>query len=181
MFKQIDNIQMRFIELEDKDILYQAMNKNREFLGQYIDFANHITEGQLETYIKNWQAMQVLGRGFQIGLFNGEEILGQCSVNLDSHDKRAEIGYWLIQDATGRGLMTRAVDQVLRICFEIYKLNKVSIKCVDTNKKSMAIAQRLGFVYEGRLRQHQKLKGVFRDLLVYSILKEEWRQSNGSF
>lgn len=175
MFGQIDDIEIRFISKEDRDPIYKAMDENREFLGNYIDFVNTITPEELEKHLVNWEAMQVLGRGFQVGLFQGEEALGQCSVTINTYDNRGEIGYWLVESATGRGIITRAVKEIMKFCFNFYGLHKLTIECMPENAKSRAVAERLGFVYEGRLRDHQKLKGDYCDLLVYSKLRDEWR------
>jgi len=40
--------------------------------------------------------------------------------------------------------------------------------------RSIAIPQRLGFVYEGIQRQAQLLNGQFHDFAVYSMLASEW-------
>lgn len=165
---------MRFIDRKDKDLIYEAIDGNREFLGEYVDFIKNMSEKELESLLKNWEAMHILGRGFQVGLFENDKYIGQCNVTIDSYDNRGEIGYWLVEGATGRGIMTRAVDQIGSFAFKFHDLNKISIKCVETNEKSLAIAKRLGYIYEGTLREHQKLNGVYRNLQVFSKLRREW-------
>ncbi len=174
MFKNIDNITMRFITREDKPTIYKAIDENRDFLGVYVDFIKDITEKDFDSLMKNWEAIQILGRGFQVGLFEDDKYIGQCNVSIDTYDNRGEIGYWLIESATGKGVMTRAVDQLTSFTFRFHDLNKITIKCVDTNEKSLAIPKRLGFIYEGTLREHQKLNGIYRDLQVFSKLRREW-------
>jgi ribosomal-protein-serine acetyltransferase len=50
----------------------------------------------------------------------------------------------------------------------------VEIHCAIGNEKSCAIAKRLGFQFEGVLRQGQLLNGNYVDINVYSMLAGEW-------
>ncbi|MGH3903793.1 MAG: GNAT family N-acetyltransferase [Pseudonocardiaceae bacterium] len=43
------------------------------------------------------------------------------------------------------------------------------------NAASIAIAQRLGMTYEGRIRDHVHTNGQWRDSLLYSVLTDEWK------
>jgi len=47
----------------------------------------------------------------------------------------------------------------------VYRLN---------NAPSIALAQRLGFTVEGRIRHHVWTNGAWRDSLLYSLLSDEW-------
>lgn len=176
MLGQIDRYEIRYIKEKDAWAFYQAVEENRAYLSQYLDFAKSLSLEDTQRAIKLWQADLIRGRGFKWGLFDGSEFLAMCSLSLNSYDKRGEIGYWLVEKSTGQGLMTRMVGYLVSLAFNIYKLNKLTIKCVDTNTKSQDLAKKLGFTYEGTLRQHQRLNEEFRDLQVYSLLRSEWEE-----
>lgn len=93
-------------------------------------------------------------------------------------DKSAEIGYWLAKDATGKGIITRAVGKLLEYGFAERNLNRIVIKCVPENTKSRAIPERLGFTIEGVEREAGWLHTRFVDHVVYSLLAGEWRLKN---
>lgn len=59
-----------------------------------------------------------------------------------------EIGYWLANEATGRGLATRATALLMRIAFEI-GAEHVQIRHDELNDRSAAIPRRLGFTCLG--------------------------------
>jgi RimJ/RimL family protein N-acetyltransferase len=61
---------------------------------------------------------------------------------------RAEIGYWLRADMTGRGLITEGVRAVLDVAAGLSKVSRVEIRCDERNLPSAAVPQRLGFVLE---------------------------------
>jgi len=100
-------------------------------------------------------------------------MIGYLFWNFDS--QQTEIGYWLAESATGQGIMTRCTREFTRYAFETLKLNRVVIRCADTNTKSAGVAERLGYTLEGIARQGTQLHGKFVDLRVYSLLAEEWK------
>lgn len=49
--------------------------------------------------------------------------------------------------------------------------------CAADNLASQRVAERCGFVQEGRFRQHQRKKdGTLVDMLWYGLLREEWQE-----
>ena len=58
---------------------------------------------------------------------------------------RAEIGYWIRADETGRGLVTEAVVAVIEVAKRTGRFNHLEIRCDARNAPSAAVPQRLGF------------------------------------
>jgi len=58
---------------------------------------------------------------------------------------RAEIGYWIRADETGRGFVTEAVRALLAVAAGIARLSHIEIRCDARNAPSAAIPQRLRF------------------------------------
>lgn len=97
--------------------------------------------------------------------------------NLDLKNKSTHIGYWLVKEAQGKGIMTRCCVELFDYLFDELGLNRIQINCNVENTKSRAIPERLGFQLEGIHRQVEFLHGEFRDWAVYAILAEDWRKS----
>lgn len=103
------------------------------------------------------------------------EIAGFISLHhINNHDKSAEIGYWVAQEHTGKGLVTKSAAKLLEYGFKELKLNRIVIKCVPENVKSCAIPEKLGFTKEGIEREGGWLRTRFVDHVVYSMLAKEW-------
>jgi ribosomal-protein-serine acetyltransferase len=107
-------------------------------------------------------------------LFFGDELCGSIRVkDIDHHDGKAKIGYFLGYQFEGQGFMTASVRVILDYCFHTLQLNRIELCCASTNAPSMAVAARLGFTLEGTLRQDEWLNGAFVDQHVYGLLREE--------
>jgi ribosomal-protein-alanine N-acetyltransferase len=54
-------------------------------------------------------------------------------------------------------------------------LHRISAATGPDNATSIAIITRLGFIEEGRLRDHVFTNGAWRDSILYSLLASEWK------
>ena len=79
----------------------------------------------------------------------------------------------------GRGLITRAAGEFTRLAFEHVGLNRVVIRAGVENGRSRAVPQRLGYVEESVERGGGRGLGGFYDIVVYSLLAQEWRDRPG--
>jgi hypothetical protein len=48
----------------------------------------------------------------------------------------------------------------------------------EADAASIAVAERLGMQYEGRIRDHVFTNGAWRDSLLYSVLEHEWNSAH---
>lgn len=89
---------------------------------------------------------------------------------------RAELGYALAKEYWGKGYITEATRALLDFGFNVMKLNRIEATVFPENPGSIRVLEKLGMEYEGILRQHISRNGVFRDRLMYSVLKSEWKK-----
>ncbi len=85
------------------------------------------------------------------------------------------LGYYLFEKFTGKGLMTEAVELVLRHTFQNLKLHRVEANVQPENLPSIAVLQRCGFTKEGFSRKYLKIGGKWRDHERFAIIKEDWK------
>lgn len=88
--------------------------------------------------------------------------------------KNAEIGYALAREHWNRGLMTEAVEAALRFGFTQMGLHRIEARCLPENRASARVLEKNGMRREGTLRDAMFVKGAFRTLHVYAILRNEW-------
>lgn len=91
---------------------------------------------------------------------------------------RGEIAYALNRAYWGNGYMPEAAAAVLAFGFDTLQLNRIEARCEVDNLPSERVMQKLGMQFEGVLRQHVQVQGRYRDLKLYSILREEWQQQD---
>lgn len=132
-----------------------------------------------------------LGKDLVYGLFTPDEsaVVGGAGLHACSgsrvgrgQDRDArEIGYWIASEHAGRGLATEAAGALVRVAFEVEKLERVEIHCEVENVRSAAIARKLGFQEDGVLRQRlRRTDGTLAAKQVFSMLAHEYEASPAS-
>ena len=111
-----------------------------------------------------------------IALKESDRLVGSCGYggSWTPEHHRAEMGYVLSRECWGKGLMTEAARELVRFGFERMDLNRIIARCFAENTASERVMQKAGMTYEGIQRQHVFVKGAYRDLKLYSILRREF-------
>ena len=87
-----------------------------------------------------------------------------------------EIGYFLAAESQGKGYMTEAVKQAMDFLFTLLKANRLEIHTKASNQKSIAVAERCGFLKEAQLRERGRTNsGEVVDILIFGLLKSEYQ------
>ena len=106
---------------------------------------------------------------------NNPLFIGSCGINrFEKANDTAVIGYELAQHAWGRGIATEAVGQLVEFIFSEQCpefINRIEAYVMIGNTGSEVLLEKLGFQYEGTLRQHGKWRGSYHDLKLFSLLR----------
>jgi ribosomal-protein-alanine N-acetyltransferase len=86
----------------------------------------------------------------------------------------AETGYELHREYWRQGIMTEAMSVILTYGFTELGLHRIEADIDPRNTRSMSLLLKLGFTYEGNLRQRYFFRGQFEDEHYYGLLKDEW-------
>jgi ribosomal-protein-serine acetyltransferase len=85
---------------------------------------------------------------------------------------RFEIGYWRRSSHGGRGLIVEAVQALSRMAFDRLGARRVEIRMDPRNARSVRVAERAGFTFEGVLRQDTfDPAGLPRDTRVFARVR----------
>ena len=102
--------------------------------------------------------------------------LGTIGVRRSHRDRRRwAIGYLVFPEERNRGIAGRAVSLVTRFAFDHLGAERLEIQAEPENSPSLRVAERAGYTRERVLRAHQEIKGVPRDMVVYSLNRGELR------
>lgn len=108
--------------------------------------------------------------------FRGEDtVIGMCGFNYwMRRDYRASVGYDLARAYWGQGVMTEAMQAVISFGFERMKLNRIEADADGRNTASHRVLEKIGFRVEGVQRQQFFEAGDFHDLVLFSLLRQEF-------
>jgi RimJ/RimL family protein N-acetyltransferase len=100
--------------------------------------------------------------------------LGGCGLNaIDKRNARANLGYWVRSSVSGQGVATAAVRELVNWAFSNTDLVRLEIVIAKGNSASLRVAEKLGAVHEGILRQRLQIHGMFQDSALFSILRSD--------
>lgn len=105
--------------------------------------------------------------------------IGECGFHTwTASHRRAEIFYNMRNEKyKQKGLMTEALEAVLKYGFTELGLHRIEALIADENEPSKRLLLRYGFSKEGTMREDYVVKGVNEDSDCYSLLKWEWEKN----
>ena len=86
-----------------------------------------------------------------------------------------EVGYSLARRLWGKGMMTEALRAVIDYTFEAMDINRIEAQHEIENPSSGRVMEKCGMMKEGILRKRLYNKGEFKDVALYSILRQDQR------
>lgn len=100
---------------------------------------------------------------------------------IDYVNRSCNYGNILQVDLRGKGIALPAMIKVFRYVFNELGMNRVEGRILESNAASRKFAEKFGMKLEGILRDKIYKNGKFQNLLIYSILREEFysRYGNG--
>ncbi len=102
------------------------------------------------------------------------QVVGIIELRINNEHDRAELGYWIGKDFRGNGYCKEAVEKILDISFNEYKLNRLEAFCFTDNKISIRILEEIGFKIEGMFRQDSKILNEYKNSLIFGLLRDEY-------
>ncbi len=121
-------------------------------------------------------------RDLQLRAFlKGTPTLVMCSGlhRLDWTVPSAEIGYWCRARFQEQGYVSEAVRAIAAYGFELLAMERIAIHCDERNVRSRRVAERVGFVFEGLLRNEARdVNGGLRNTCVFSMTPAEFREKS---
>ncbi len=89
---------------------------------------------------------------------------------------QARLGYWLSPEYHNNGLMTEAVDEVLKFGFSDFKLHKINVSHVSQNYASQRVIEKIGFRYIGEKQEEFFQNGQWWSHKIYEMTIGEWKK-----
>lgn len=98
--------------------------------------------------------------------------------DISEKNSKAEFGFYIGEEVSlNTGAAIFAEHFILDYAFHRLGLNKVYCETLAYNDSVLTLHQKFGFQKDGTLRQHVEKNGIFHDVVVMSILQEEFKKS----
>jgi ribosomal-protein-alanine N-acetyltransferase len=119
------------------------------------------------------------GVALELAIADGDDwVIGITGVfEVSKRDRRCVVGTWLGQAYWGTGANAESKALVARLAFDALRMERLGAWADVRNPRSQRALERLGFVREGTLRAFHRHGDERRDVVAYSLLREEWQQS----
>lgn len=90
--------------------------------------------------------------------------------NLSREHKKAEIGFWLLTEFWGQGIMQEVIPLICNYGFDQLNLHRIEAQVETENINSKKVLEKLNFTHEGTLRDYEIKNGKFISLDIYAII-----------
>ncbi|HLV11635.1 MAG TPA: GNAT family N-acetyltransferase [Trueperaceae bacterium] len=179
-----DDVYVGLLERDDAATLHRLVEANRERLARWLPWAREGGPEAQERFVAE-RAMPSVARGpgLEAGIWLGDELIGAAGVHdVDVRSRSGAIGYWLDAAHEGKGVVTKVVRALVNRCFaeplvDGEPFERLEVLAQVDNVRSRAVAERLGFTFEGVLRR-QNLGPDRPDMAVYGLLRSEWEAAS---
>jgi len=120
-----------------------------------------------------------LGKDFIYGIFSPDEtrLIGGTGLHTRQGRHIREVGYWIRVEDIHRGYASEVAAALVKVAFEIDRVQRVEIHCDPDNRASVAIPARLDFTSEGILRNQSVFLDQPRDTQIWALLLTEYPDS----
>ncbi|HLG61085.1 MAG TPA: GNAT family N-acetyltransferase [Ktedonosporobacter sp.] len=166
---------LRQIQPKDAEALFATFSDEEAM--RFYGHEPHRSLEETRQLIEQTQARYARREAIRWGLtLKGEDrVIGSCSLHhFDTGFHRAETGYELNRAFWRQGLMTEAMFAVLTYAFTELGLHRIEAIIDIANEPSKNLLLRLGFTYEGNLRQRYAFRDHFEDEHYFGLLRDEW-------
>lgn len=166
------NISMERLKMEDIEELYLFEIKNRTYFEQTVpsrgeDYYHH------EIFMRKNIALleeQARGESYFFLIKEGESIIGRINlIDIDKKQKKADLGYRIGVEHSGKGIASLAVALLLQtISWE--EINQVNAKTTANNIASQRVLERNGFQKVQAKEEAYYIDGESIEFIYYTLI-----------
>ena len=165
-------MKLRKLEESDAKFMYEWMTESD--VNNYFRFnPKNVTISSCKEFIVNSYTEKDQNYAIDI---NGE-YAGTISLkNINYEDMNSEYAISLRKKFRGKGYGFLASIELLKIAFDELKLNKVYLNVLSTNDVANNMYVKIGFEYEGELKEHININGEYKSLKLYGMLRSSYEK-----
>ena len=129
---------------------------------------------RMNRYTRDWRN----DTGYSMFLFDQESTALVGGISLSNVRRGVAqcgtLGYWMGEAHAGNGYMHEGLRLMLRFAFDELMLHRTEAACLPHNKASRNLLLGCGFSQDGHAKKYLKIRGVWQDHLLFSLLSEDF-------
>ncbi len=174
-----DEISLVLAEERHAQLMTELIMRNQRRLARWepwaeqpqtVDGTRGYIRASLEDFVRGRQISTI------IALDGGQLLVGRCGLRINPYAGSADVGYWVDGDYEGRGIVSRSARALVSSAFRELGLSKVELRTSVDNVRSRAVAERLGFTFEGVLPGALRFARRTDDVALYHVTATDWRR-----
>ena len=160
------------------------------------DFHNYYTDPTVNKYIvsdiprtleesrdevRYWMNVYYHNDGiyFAIARKDNNQLIGSIGITgINRIHNRAEVSYDLAKEYWNKGIMTKALNALVKYGFEVMKINRLEAFALKENIASRVLLEKCNFNFEGELKEHRRHNGVYKDIGIFSFVYLDYLKFN---
>lgn len=156
---------------------YVSMEPKRNEFDLDKKSAKELTRAEFLKFVKKNQALAKSGVIYHFGIFEKKtgRLMGfvLLALVLRYNVQSARLSYTIFNNYWKHGYGLDSAEAAIRFAFQKLKLHRLEAEILPNNRSSLALAEKLGFQYEGLRRGAVFMSGKWHDHAVYSLLAED--------
>ena len=105
------------------------------------------------------------------------KVIGEIRIsNIDQY-KAGEIGLWIVPEERHKGMASESLQLLLEFIFGRANINRIEAQIASTNKDSVKFFTKNQFKCEGILREATYYDFKYQNVIIMSMLKQEYIDS----
>ncbi|MEO0790041.1 MAG: GNAT family protein [Bacteroidota bacterium] len=180
---ETERLVIRCYQPNDAEFLKASIDESLEHLLPWMPWAKNEPEtitSKVER-LRECRGQFDLGIDYTFGIFNKEEtqLIGSIGLHTRLEGNAREIGYWINAKFLREGYATETVQALIKVGFEVEKLDRIEIRCTPENIVSQRVPMKLGFTHEGTLRKRTiDTSGKPRDVMIWTRFQSDYIQDD---
>jgi ribosomal-protein-serine acetyltransferase len=143
-------VTLRRLRESDLEAVFQAVTESLDHLRPWMPWAAHYTRQSAAEFLAKSARDWAAGSEYNYAIVTDRALAGGCSLMTRIGPGGLEIGYWVHQARTRRGLATAASAALVAQAFRLPGVDRVEIIHDELNVASGAVPGKLGFTEVGR-------------------------------
>jgi RimJ/RimL family protein N-acetyltransferase len=169
-----NNINLRPMGNEDIEVFYN-WNSNQEFMGEYMYAEIHYKEPFIDNIKKSF-----LSSNSFIMIIEDKEAKPLGIINYsNSAFSNVSVDFGILiadKSLRGKGVGREAIVLLVNYLFNSKNIMRIQFMTRSDNEGMKLLGERVGFRLEGIMRKYRFDHGECRDLCLYSLIRDDWRE-----